>query len=175
MRSRLPYGMLSLSMLVALVATGCSQSTAGTATPGAPAVAPVGVAGGGQFNGNDKAAIAYDRALVPKSAQASLTAESVGNATVTSLVVEGFLRNRAYGAHLHAKPCGANPQAAGPHFKNGHDEVWLDFRTDGNGIGHATTRHDWQLDPANLPQSLVIHAAPGDSAPRIACLTLHRR
>ncbi|WP_214323192.1 hypothetical protein [Nonomuraea sediminis] len=173
MRSRLPYGMLSLSMLVGLIATGCSQSTAGT--PSAPAAAPVGVTGGGEFTGGDPAAIAYDRKLVPQGAQASLTAESVGDRTVTSLVVEGFLHNRAYGAHLHTEPCGADPQAAGPHFKRGTDEVWLDFRTLGNGTGHATTRHDWQLDPAHLPQSLVIHAAPGASAPRIACLTLHRR
>ncbi|NUR90134.1 MAG: hypothetical protein HOY71_39175, partial [Nonomuraea sp.] len=144
-----------------------------------PAPAPISVTGGGELTDHDPAAIAYDRTLAPKGAQASLTAESIGGQTVTSLVMEGFRHARPYGAHLHAKPCGKSPDAAGPHFMQGpdHAEIWLDLRTDGQGAGRSTTRQAFTLDPNHLPKSLVIHAeptAPGaPPAPRVACITLH--
>ncbi|AQZ69327.1 unnamed protein product [[Actinomadura] parvosata subsp. kistnae] len=140
----------------------------------------------GEFGTDDPGAIAYDRKLAPEGAQASVTVESGGGQTRTSLVVEGLLPKRRYGAHLHAKPCGEKPDDAGPHYQHdpGHadsaSEVWLDFTTDDEGAGRASARNAWVLERAKLPASLVIHAQPttisgpqaGQAGPRIACLTL---
>ncbi|MEU8246023.1 superoxide dismutase family protein [Nonomuraea sp. NPDC048916] len=139
----------------------------------------------GTFSTSDTGAIVYDRALVPDGAQASVTVESAGGKTLTSLVVEGFLPNRRYGTHLHTKKCGPKPDDSGPHFQheqgkaNATSEVWLDFKTDESGAGRATARNPWSLDGSD-PGSLVIHARPttstgaeaGTAGDRVACLTL---
>lgn len=195
---RLCRATVAPAVLFALLAAGCAQTaqTASDPTPSASSshgshASKVTVSGGGQFTDNDSAAIAYDRKLAPEGAQASLTAESVGGKTVSSLVVEGMLPDRHYGAHLHAKPCGAKPDDAGPHYQHAthgadakkaseKNEVWLDLKTDKSGTGRATSRQSWALDPANLPRSLVLHAEPtkksgpetGSAGPRVACLTL---
>ncbi|MEV0595107.1 hypothetical protein [Nonomuraea cavernae] len=139
----------------------------------------------GTFSTSDTAAITYNRKLVPDGAQASVTVESAGGKTLTSLVVEGFLPNRRYGAHLHTKVCGTKPDDAGPHFQhepgkaNATNEVWLDFKTDEAGAGRATARNPWSLDGRD-PGSLVIHSQSttptgpeaGSAGDRAACLTL---
>ncbi|GAA3666690.1 hypothetical protein GCM10022224_033420 [Nonomuraea antimicrobica] len=140
----------------------------------------------GEFFADDTAAIAYDRKLAPEGAQASLSIESSAGQTRTSLVVEGLLPDRAYGAHLHTKPCGKKPDEAGPHFQHEQgeispeSEVWLDFTTDAEGAARSSVRNDWAFDGAQLPGSLVIHALPtetsgpqvGQAGSRVACLTL---
>jgi superoxide dismutase, Cu-Zn family len=151
----------------------------------------VALSGGGEFTKKGPAAIVYDHKLAPEGAQASLTVDSQGGKTVSSLVVEGFLPDRAYGAHLHTKPCAADPDAAGPHYQQRHhdpashgatvaNEVWLDLTTDESGSGRATARNAWSLDPNRLPRSLVIHAQhtmsagpnAGTAGPRVTCMTL---
>ncbi|GAA4804535.1 hypothetical protein GCM10023353_03860 [Tomitella cavernea] len=63
---------------------------------------------------------------------------------------------RDFGAHAHTKPCGPEPSDSGPHYQNVQDpaatadspstdpayanpqnEVWLDFTTDGSGVGYG--------------------------------------
>ncbi|WP_327090073.1 superoxide dismutase family protein [Nonomuraea sp. NBC_01738] len=180
------------AVLTALLTAGCgAQTLSSTAKqPASPSSGPPGAVtlkGGGEFTDADPAtAIAYDRALAPKGSQASVTAESSGGTTVTSLVVEGLLPGRAYGAHLHVNKCGAKPVDAGPHFQHEHgaanatNEVWLDLTTDSGGAGTASAKQPWVLDPAHLPGSLVIHAKgtestgpkAGQAGDRVACLTL---
>ncbi|MFI6387407.1 superoxide dismutase family protein [Nonomuraea sp. NPDC050540] len=174
-----------LSLFVPLLAAGCTQSATPAAAP-SPAAA-VTLKGAGRFTDANTAAIAYDRALAPAGSQASLTAESIGGRTTSSLVVEGLLPKRAYGAHLHTNPCGAKPDDAGPHFQHhgksasAANEVWLDLTTDAEGTGRATARNDWALEPGHLPRALVIHAqtttstgpSAGTAGPRVACLTLN--
>ncbi|MFD0470857.1 hypothetical protein ACFQ0B_23055 [Nonomuraea thailandensis] len=102
----------------------------------------------------------------PQGAQASVTIESGDGQTRTSLVVEGLLPGRRYGAHLHTKPCGRKPDDAGPHYQHhpgridADSEVWLDFTTDDEGAGRSSARNDWMLERAKLPGSLVIHSQP---------------
>ncbi|TMR89953.1 superoxide dismutase family protein, partial [Nonomuraea basaltis] len=147
---------------------------------------PVTLSGAGQFTAADTAAIAYDRKLVPEGAQASLTAESSADQTRTSLIVEGLRPNRRYGVHLHTQPCGKKPGDSGAHYQHQPgkidpaSEVWLDVKADAEGAGRSTARHDWALDSARLPASLVIHSRPtvtsgpkaGEAGDRVACLTL---
>lgn len=175
-------------MLVLLTATACAGPPAPLQQVTKPSPAEeVTLSGGGEFTTDNTAAIAYDRRLVPEGAQASLTAESSGSATRTSLVVEGLLPHHHYGAHLHTAPCGTDSDDAGGHYQHdpGHasaaSEVWLDVTTDGSGAGRSTARNSWRLDAATAPKSLVIHARgtkksgprAGDAGPRVACLTLH--
>ncbi|MFD1536642.1 hypothetical protein [Nonomuraea guangzhouensis] len=177
------------ALVLVLAVAGCAQSPSDPAADkdaahsASPSVvsAPTSLTGAGEFKRRTTAAIVYNRKLVPKGAQASLTAESTGGKTVTSLVVEGLLPDHRYGAHLHVAPCGARPADAGAHFQHvagradASSEVWLDLKTDNSGAGRATAHHDWPLAGA-LPRSLVLHAsatAPSaPPAPRIACLTL---
>ncbi|SEG93043.1 superoxide dismutase, Cu-Zn family [Nonomuraea solani] len=184
------------ALLLILLTAACAgppaplqdASGAGGAVEKSPGEA-VTLSAAGEFSAGDTGdtgAIAYDRKLVPEGAQASVTVESTGGKTRTSLVVEGLLPDRRYGAHLHAKPCGKKPDESGPHFQhhpgqiNPTSEVWLDVTTDAEGAGRSAARHDWALDAAKPPGSLVIHAEPtttsgpkvGQAGPRVACLTL---
>ncbi|HEX4817428.1 MAG TPA: hypothetical protein VFV66_32200 [Nonomuraea sp.] len=178
------------AFLVVLLAAACAAPPAPLQEAQGPrAVSPEGqvnLSASGEFTDDDTAAIAYDRKLVPKGAQASVTVESAGGTTRTSLIVEGLLPNRRYGAHLHTKPCGRQPEDSGSHYQhhpgqvNPSSEVWLDFTTDGEGAGRSSSRNAWMLDPDRLPGALVIHASPtvtsgpkiGDAGARMACLTL---
>lgn len=185
------------AFLLVLLAAGCAQSgpalDAAPPSPGGtastPAAGVVTISGSGQFTPDGKTAIVYDRKLVPEGAQASVSAESTGGTTLSSVVVEGLLPNRKYGVHLHVNPCGPKPDDAGPHYQHqgkhadAKNEVWLDLKTDGSGAANASSRNDWVLDPDRLPRSLVIHAEPtvstgpsaGTAGSRAACLTLSPR
>lgn len=168
------------ALVLVLLAAGCGQSTA---APYAPP-AQVRISGGGEFAAKGTAAIVYNTKLAPEGSQASATVESTTDRTLSSLVVEGLLANRTYGAHLHVNACGAKPDDAGAHFQHTHghadkaNEVWLDLKTDDSGMGRATASHDWAFAADRLPGSLVIHAQPtkadGTAGPRVACLTLTR-
>jgi Cu-Zn family superoxide dismutase len=136
----------------------------------------------------------YDKALAPDGAEA-LVAENVfdGSTTVT-LSVRHLLPNRAYGAHAHAKPCGASGDDAGPHFQhttdpvkpsvnpafaNSTNEIWLDFTTDAAGTASVARTVPWVFTDAHAA-SVVIHAQPtqtaagkaGTAGARIACLSV---
>jgi Cu-Zn family superoxide dismutase len=182
------------ALMLVLLAAGCAQSApapTGAAPPVAAPIASGGVSnvalsGSGEFAPDSTGAIVYDRTLTPEGAQASVTAESRGGKTLTSLVVEGFLPNHRYGAHLHTNPCGPRAADAGGHYQHqvNHasrkSEVWLDVTTDASGAGRATARQKWAFDPVHPPRALVIHASPtktkgiqaGTAGARIACLTL---
>lgn len=140
-------------------------------------------------------AITYDPAVVPAGARARVAITKTPYGMVVRLTAAGLIPRRAYGAHLHTKPCTAVPDEAGPHFQHRHDpsspsvdpsyanprnEVWLDFTADTSGAGTAVSREDWVVTPAAMPRSLVIHAEQtstaagmaGKAGPRVACLTL---
>ncbi|NRQ33865.1 superoxide dismutase [Nonomuraea sp. NN258] len=181
------------AVLFLLLAAACSAEPATMhevpghdAAPGQNADRPIRLSGGGELGATTTSAIVYDRKLAPAGAQASVTTESAGKKTRTSLVVEGLLPNRRYGAHLHTRPCGAKPEDAGPHYRHephratATSEVWLDLTTDESGAGRSAARHDWHFTAGSLPGSLVIHAEPtkssgpdaGAAGPRVACVTL---
>jgi Cu/Zn superoxide dismutase len=98
------------------------------------------------------------------------------------------LRNfagRTVGAHVHAKPCAADPAASGPHYANpagdkasalAAREIWLDFSVDslGRGVGVAIFDFPVKAGDAN---SVVIHAestnaVTGGAGARVMCTDL---
>jgi superoxide dismutase, Cu-Zn family len=140
-------------------------------------------------------AVTYDQELVPVGARATVTAEEGADRTTVSLEVAGLQPNRRYGAHAHAKPCGAEGTDAGPHFQrqqdpvspsvdpayaNPENEIWLDFQTDAQGAGEANTTVAWAFPADRRAQSVIIHAMPtatepgkaGTAGDRAACITV---
>jgi Cu-Zn family superoxide dismutase len=148
------------------------------------------------------AAFTYNPGFAPEGADVSVTVRSVGTTTVVDLEVSGLLPNRAYAAHAHTNPCGATGDAAGPHFQNNVDpaagpgrpsvdpayanpqnEIWLDFRTDGDGNGGSTAQVPFVFGD-RAPASVVIHEGEatatepgraGSAGARLACLTVQFR
>ena len=144
-------------------------------------------------------AVTYDPKVVPPGATAQLTISRTATGTTVRLTAGGLVPRRAYGAHLHTKPCTATPADAGPHYQHSPDpkaaasppsvdpayanprnEVWLDFTADARGAASATATQDWAFDEAAPPRSLIVHAEhtrtaagkAGTAGPRVACLTL---
>ncbi|MDT0390430.1 superoxide dismutase family protein [Streptomyces dubilierae] len=129
-----------------------------------------------------QAALTYDRALVPVGAWIEVGQRTArGGATTVRMRVTGMKPGHAYGVHVHAEPCGADPQAAGghyqhrpsgdPHHVGPHNEVWLDFTADRYGRGAATVRHPWGFRRGEA-SSVVIHDVPGGAGARVACFTV---
>ncbi|WP_084504080.1 superoxide dismutase family protein [Actinoplanes sp. N902-109] len=140
-------------------------------------------------------AITYDKKVVPPGATAQVTVATNPQGVRVRLAVTGMVARRAYGAHLHTKPCTSVPDDAGPHFQhqmdpsspsvdpayaNADNEVWLDFTTDSRGAATVASTHPWTFDSGQVPRALVIHAQltrteagkAGTAGPRVACLTL---
>jgi Cu-Zn family superoxide dismutase len=135
-------------------------------------------------------------AAIPSGARARVNAVYTAQGqSVVVLHVTGLVPNTAYGAHAHANACGLTGPDAGPHYQhvqdphqpstnpayaNRENEIWLDFRTDQDGNGTATTKVDWQFSPDRRAASVIIHAeqthtGPDDSGTagaRLACLTV---
>jgi superoxide dismutase, Cu-Zn family len=166
-----------------------SNAAVPTATPSAADVTAAFAAPGGG------PAVTYDTALVPAGATANVTSNESNGATTVTLNVSGLLPDRAYGAHAHVKPCGADGMAAGPHyqlqqdpvspsvdpaFANPQNEVWLDFTTDASGAGTATARVPWTFPPDRRAESVIIHekttatepGKAGTAGARPACITV---
>ncbi|MFJ8824777.1 superoxide dismutase family protein [Streptomyces sp. NPDC102467] len=124
-------------------------------------------------------AITYDMKLVPAASSIEVKQSGAGAGTTVSLSVKGLVPGHAYGAHVHQKPCGADPAAAGGHYQhvvdpaqaNAENEVWLDFTTDASGRGAAMVRKTWALRPG-AARSVVIHDVPGGAGARVACFTV---
>ncbi|MEU3694118.1 superoxide dismutase family protein [Streptomyces griseoviridis] len=127
-------------------------------------------------------ALTYDRDLVPPGSWIEVRQRTGGaGATTVRLRVRGLAPGHAYGAHVHRKPCGADPAAAGGHYQHRpsadpadavpENEVWLDFTPDAGGEGRAVARHDWGFR-AGEASSVVIHDRPGNSGSRVACFTV---
>jgi Cu-Zn family superoxide dismutase len=140
-------------------------------------------------------AITYDPAVVPPGATAKVVTARTEQGVSVRLTVTGMIPRRAYGAHLHAMPCDAMPDAAGSHYQHSADpsmpsvdpsfanpdnEVWLDFTADTTGAATVSSDEAWTFDAGRPPRSLVIHAQvtrtqageAGTAGPRVACLTL---
>jgi Cu-Zn family superoxide dismutase len=147
-------------------------------------------------------AITYDPKVVPPGATAQLTIARTAGGTTVRLTAAGLVPRRAYGAHLHTRPCTATPDDAGPHyqhspdpkaaasppsvdpaFANPRNEIWLDFTADAAGAAAVTAQQDWTFDEVEPPRSLIVHAErtrtaagqAGMAGPRVACLTLGPR
>ncbi|MQY32825.1 hypothetical protein SRB17_07840 [Streptomyces sp. RB17] len=127
-------------------------------------------------------AVAYDRALVPAGALIQVRQITGANGVTTvQLRVAGVKPNHLFGVHIHQKACGADPAAAGKHYQNhpGTDashttkdnEVWLDFKSNANGIGSAGAKHAWAFRKGQAG-SVVIHNEPGLKGSRVACFTV---
>jgi Cu-Zn family superoxide dismutase len=177
-RARIP-----LLLIAGLVLAGCGGASAGTDVS-ARFTAP----GGGP-------AATYDPNLVPLGATAEVTAEEADGATTVTLAVTGLLPNRAYGAHAHVSPCGADGMAAGPHYQfrqdpvtpsvdpayaNRENEIWLDLTTNAEGAGAAATTVPWVFPADRRAQAVIIHekststepGKAGTAGARPACITV---
>lgn len=147
------------------------------------------------FSAPPGTAVTYDETLVPVGARGGVTAQSGDDRTTVTLAVEGLTPNRQYGAHAHTDACGATGKDAGPHFQfeqdpvqpsvdpafaNPENEIWLDFTTDAQGNGTATTTVDRAFPDDRRAASVVVHAmstatGPGEAGTagdRAACITV---
>ena len=147
-------------------------------------------------------AVTYDPKVVPPGATAELTVARTAAGTTVRLTTRGLVPRRAYGAHLHTRPCTATPEEAGPHYQhrpdpkaaasppsvdpayaNPRNEVWLDFTADTRGTASVSANQNWTFDEVEPPRSLIVHAEhtrtaagkAGTAGPRVACLTLATR
>ncbi|MFC8662500.1 superoxide dismutase family protein [Streptomyces sp. NPDC057199] len=128
------------------------------------------------------AAVTYDMRLVPAGSWIEVGQRSAERgATTVKLRVTGLKAGHEYGAHVHRKPCGADPAAAGGHYQhrpstnpadvNPDNEVWLDFTADARGMGAASARHDWNFRFGEAG-SVVLHGEQGGSGVRLACFSV---
>ncbi|MFD4672199.1 superoxide dismutase [Lentzea sp. NPDC058450] len=140
-------------------------------------------------------AVTHDPVKVPVGAKITVVGvPTIGGGTTVLLVLNGLLPNRAYGAHVHVKACGAAPADSGPHFQhvedpvqpsvdpayaNARNEIWLDAHTDANGFAQSSSTVDWQFTERHA-QSVVLHnehthTAPGEAGtagPRLGCVNV---
>ena len=141
-------------------------------------------------------AYTYDPELVPAGATAEVTSNAGDGATTTTLRVTGLVPNRAYGSHAHTQACTpADGADAGPHYQlsedpvtpsvdpayaNPQNEIWLDFTTDAEGNGEATSTVPWVFPEDRRAAAVVIHEKPtathaghaGTAGGRPGCVTV---
>jgi Cu-Zn family superoxide dismutase len=190
--------LIALSVTATAAVTAPAAAAPPTDLPASSAQVTV-LAGGGTFQ-DGKQPYAYDRDHIPAGASATVSTVSIDapgyHATRTLLRVRGLLSGHMYGAHLHAKACGAAPTDAGPHFQyvqdpvtpsvnpkfaNASNEIWLDFTTDAHGDAIVYARNP-SAYTTREPSSLVIHAMhtatdpgnAGTAGPRLACASLRQ-
>ena len=200
---RLPRTLAVAALAAVLVAATACAHPAQSPAPGAATSTEASAPDTGQSDdaktvtatfGQDDAADNYDKALVPDGAKVFVAENVHDGLTTVVLDVRGLVPNHAYGAHAHAKPCGAKPEDAGPHYQHNADpvkpsvnpafanpmnEVWLDFTTDAKGNATRASTVDWAFGPAPA-SSVVIHAEPTKTAPgqagmagaRAACVSI---
>ena len=201
---RLSFAVVGVTVALGPIACSAHQSPA-SPTEVAPSTsdqpAAVELRGNGTLAepGRSSNAFTYDPALAPAGATLTVTLTPSAGATMGKLDVSGFLPNRGYAVHLHAKPCGSTGAAAGPHFQhhvdpaaspdkpstdpkyaNPDNEVWLDVKTDATGAGTSTAEVPFVFTD-RAPASVVVHEAmktatgPGEAGKagdRVACFTL---
>jgi Cu-Zn family superoxide dismutase len=198
----LPRTLAVLALAGILVAATACAHPAENSAPGS-ASTEAAPNGGGQSDdaktvtatfGQDDAANNYDKALVPDGAKVFVAENVHDGLTTVVLDVRGLVPNHAYGAHAHAKPCGAKPEDAGAHYQHNADpvkpsvnpafanpmnEIWLDFTTDAKGNATKASTVDWSFGAAPA-SSVVIHAEPTKTVPgqagmagaRAACVSI---
>ncbi|MCX5533807.1 superoxide dismutase family protein [Streptomyces sp. NBC_00006] len=125
-------------------------------------------------------ALTYDKALVPPASSIEVSQHGTDSSGMTvSMRVRGLVPGHKYGAHVHQKSCGADPEAAGGHYQNvvdpkrvtAENELWLDFTADAKGSGSAKVHKSWGLRHGGAG-SIVIHDKPGASGDRVACFSV---
>ncbi len=124
-------------------------------------------------------AVSYDADLVPAGSWVRVQQRSDAKGTTVTLKVRGLKPGHAFGVHVHEKPCGVDPEAAGPHYQHVEDpklvnpdnEVWLDLTTDRNGDAGTSSHHTWGL-PEGAANSVVLHREPGGAGERVGCFTV---
>jgi Cu-Zn family superoxide dismutase len=185
--------LIAALLCVPIAACGGGGGASDRAAP--PAASPGSVEASGTFAAPPGGVVTYDEALVPVGATAAVDQTAAGGSTTVTLDVAGLMPNRQYGAHAHANPCGAEGKDAGPHYQltpdpvtpsvdpayaNPHNEIWLDFTTDGQGAGRATSTVAWEFPADRRAKSVVIHTMPtatepgkaGTAGDRAACITV---
>ncbi|MFC8126464.1 superoxide dismutase family protein [Streptomyces sp. NPDC057302] len=131
-------------------------------------------------------AITYDTKLVPAGSSIEVEQRGGPGDMAVTVRVKGMKPGHAYGVHVHQKPCGADPAAAGGHYQhhvdpeqpsenpayvNARNEVWLDFTAGGDGSGEASARHGWEFRTGGAG-SVVLHREQGGAGDRLACFTV---
>ncbi|GGK15154.1 hypothetical protein GCM10010124_04660 [Pilimelia terevasa] len=191
----------ALSLLLLPALAGCTSDKPAEEAPSEPtpsaSVAPISVSGTLAAYAPGVTAITYDPALAPVGATMKIDMAPAGAGLSVSLTAGGLKPTRAYGAHVHAMPCGAKATDSGPHlqhtpdpaasasppsvdpnYANPGNEVWLDLTTDATGTGTGASTTPWRFTDA--PRSVVLHAEAtktepgkaGTAGARIACLSL---
>jgi Cu-Zn family superoxide dismutase len=180
---------------------GLPSTASESARPGAPLIEGTS-SGVFQPYPQGTRAVTYDPKVVPPGSTATVIVSRTASGTTVRLAVTGMVPGRAYGAHLHTKPCTAVPAEAGPHYQhtpdpraaasppsvdpsyaNPRNEVWLDFTANDRGAATAAATQNWTFDELEPPRSLIVHAqqtstaagTAGMAGPRVACLTLAPR
>lgn len=173
-------GICAGAVVAALLASGTGATGAASGAPDGywmrtdARFAPVGAL-------VPSAAVTYDDKLVPAAAWIEVSQHTALSGTTTvKLRVDGMVPGHAYAVHVHQKPCGADPAAAGGHFQHkpstdpaavtADNEVWLDFTADEHGAAESSARHDWTFRQGEA-SSVVIHDMPGSKV-RAACFTV---
>ncbi|WNZ10597.1 superoxide dismutase family protein [Streptomyces sp. 11x1] len=140
-------------------------------------------------------AVTYDAELVPVAGRVQVKEElRRDGGTRVELRLRDLVANRAYGAHVHTKPCGKLPADAGPHYQdeadpkqpsvdpayaNPENEVWLDVRTNEDGSARSVAVVDWRFREGGA-RSVVLHEAAtstheghaGTAGARLACVNV---
>jgi len=184
--------------IASLAACGGSPAAAPPAMPDMPGMQTTShaqVEAAFAAPGGDNRAVTYDPALVPVGATALVVSGEADGKTIVTLSVDRLLPYRAYGAHAHVKPCGADGMAAGPHYQfrpdpvtpsvdpayaNPQNEIWLDFTTNAAGTGTTTTTVPWVFPADSRAKSVIIHekttateaGKAGTAGARPACLNV---
>ncbi|WP_030566457.1 superoxide dismutase family protein [Streptomyces aureocirculatus] len=174
--------------MVAGILTAAVAAAVLTASGGAPGDGVDCVRAEGRFAPSKahSPALTYDRNLVPPGARLQVTQRHEHGGTRVGLRVQGVRAGHAFGVHVHRKPCGVDPEAAGGHYQNHPDpvqpskdpayvnpdnEVWLDFTARRDGSGAASAVHSWNFRPG-AAASVVLHREQGGAGKRVACFTV---
>lgn len=192
-RTRLLGSILGICF-AALLLVGCGGSRPSASAPQHQAHEATQISGTFEnFQPNAKV-ITYNPAQVPVGARIGVSHESAEGTGKVTIQLTGLQPNRAYGAHVHTKPCGPTGDDAGPHYQekadpvkpsvdpayaNPRNEVWLDLHTDAQGNGTATAEGTWTLATREDAKSVVIHETPthhepgkaGTAGGRLSCVS----
>lgn len=190
---------VSLTILLGAMA-GCSSDPpqAPAAPPGPPAAddKTTTVAGALETLSRERAPdwVTYRPDLVPPGTSITVVTRSSGDRSSVLVTAKGLKPNQLYTAHAHARPCGTDPNASGPHYQNVVDpvqpsvdpafanpanELWLDLMSDVDGRADADSTVTWHFREGEA-RSLVLHAGhtrtahgvAGTAGARIACATV---
>ncbi|MFD0268659.1 superoxide dismutase family protein [Streptomyces sp. NPDC127106] len=182
---------------MALMTTVLAASLALTAAVGVPKPEQGAVSVAGAFRSADDTgygAVTYAPGPVPLGSRIHVTERVGDDGTWIELRLEGVQAGRAFGAHVHRSPCGADPADAGSHYQdavdpvqpsvdaayaNPRNEAWLDLTTDAHGHARSQTSVGWRIRSGEARSVVVhehttatMHGHAGSAGPRLACITV---